>query len=136
MMTDQHIKQALSDYLHKFGEQYDSWYPEFFRLKSLAEQEGQTIQEYYKDHIMPELHPKKEKPKKKAFVPPDPIKEIIAEIPFTPEERAILIAEKEARLKALQPEEEDEFPCPHCEKVYTVETSLKRHITMKHPEGT
>ena len=60
---------------------------------------------------------------------------IISEIPLTPEERAILIAEKEAKLKALQPEEEEEeFPCPHCNRIYSTEPILKRHITMRHKE--
>jgi len=101
------------------------------------------------------LKPKKPvKKKKDIFVPPDPIAEIlkaeppeekikiiptseaiISEIPLTPEERAILIAEKEAQLKALQPEEEeDEFPCPHCNRIYSTEPILKRHITMRHKE--
>ena len=108
------------------------------------------------------LKPKKpvKKKKKDAFIPPDPIAEILKaeppeefkevaeeitaeitarattiEIPLTPEERAILIAEKEAQLKALQPEEEEEeFPCPHCNRIYSTEPILKRHITMRHKE--
>jgi len=105
--------------------------------------------------------PKKEKKKKKAFIPPDPVVEAIPElkitpedlyaeiiavnttvemggleepIPLTPEEKAALIAEKEAQLKALEEEDEEEFPCPHCNRVYSSVPILKRHITMRHKE--
>jgi len=96
-------------------------------------------------HKHPTIIPKEE------FIPPDPIEEIIAEvpvdltkeqveqieekiedIPLTPEEKTILIAEKEAAIKAL--EDEAEFPCPHCERIYATESSRKRHITMRHKE--
>jgi len=55
-------------------------------------------------------------------------------IPLTPEEKAALIAEKEAQLKALEEEDEEEFPCPHCNRVYSSVPILKRHITMRHKE--
>ena len=92
--------------------------------------------------------PKKEK--KKAFIPPDPVVEAIPElkieepafipppppeeISLTPEEKAALIAEKEAQLKALEEEDEEECPCPHCNRVYSSVPILKRHITMRHKE--
>jgi len=106
--------------------------------------------------------PKKEKKKKKAFIPPDPVVEAIPElkitpedlyaeiiavnttvemggleepIPLTPEEKAALIAEKEVQLKALEEEDEEEFPCPHCNRVYSSVPILKRHITMRHKEN-
>jgi len=91
------------------------------------------------------LKPKQEKQKAK-FIPPDPIAEILKAEP--PEEfkevaeeitaeitaRAILIAEKEAALKALEDEDDIEFPCPHCGRIYSTEPTLKRHITMRHKE--
>jgi len=96
------------------------------------------------------LKPKQEKQKAK-FIPPDPVKAILEEpplkplvyaneepgdfpIPLTPEEKAILIAEKEAALKALEDEDDIEFPCPHCGRIYSTEPTLKRHITMRHKE--
>jgi len=112
-------------------------------LKIYKAQQGiETLKGYiaiYKEN------PKKKK-KKKTFVPPDPIEEIIEEttilepefpvveqaIPLTEEERAILIAEKEAALKEL--EDEDEFECPHCHRIYATAPALKRHITMRHKE--
>lgn len=128
-------------------------------LKIYKAQQGiETLKGYiaiYKEN------PKKKK-KKKKFVPPDPVEEIIKEpepviespvliapleeeailepefpvveqaIPLTEEERAILIAEKEAALKEL--EDEDEFECPHCHRIYATAPALKRHITMRHKE--
>ena len=104
----------------------------------------ETIQGYIE--IMEEK-PKKVK-KEKKFVPPDPVAPILAEpepipepiieepIPLTPEEKkAIRMQVLEAKIADLEPiEEEEEFPCEVCGRIYATEPSRKRHITMRHKE--
>jgi len=59
---------------------------------------------------------------------------------LTPEEKTILIAEKEAQIKALEEPyryevDEDDVEwwiCNLCEKAYNSETVQKRHQTLKH----
>jgi hypothetical protein len=61
------------------------------------------------------------KPAKKTLPKPKPK-------PKPPEEPKKIIEEKPPII------EEEEYPCPICNKIYASEPSLKRHITMNHKE--
>jgi len=78
----------------------------------------------------------KKKPPKKKFVPPDPVTPILKKpepIPLTPEEKKA-IKRQALEAKIAEMEEEIEFKCPHCDRIYATEPSRKRHITMRHKE--
>jgi len=78
------------------------------------------------------------KRKKKKPVKPKPVIEV--ELPI--KEIVKIIEKPKPKKPEWKPpklpepieEEEEEFPCPHCPKVYTSAPTLKRHITMKHKE--
>lgn len=70
-------------------------------------------------------------PKKEIILPKTPKKE---GKPKTKPKTATPLVPKIIEVSKDEPEEE--FPCPQCNKIYGSEAVLKRHITMKHKEGS